>query len=121
EASRLKSATLHPEVGDGRKRSWWFRAALGARQFLKSRFGHARFPGRVAQFEAVAAGVEEVKLPAGKVSLGAIVEPVDANFSLLKDLACLHQSLRTDRERMMHVLVFGKRLVDIGRALAEKN
>src|SRR5512135_1298510 len=94
---------------------------LGTRELLERRLRHAGFPSRVAQFEAVAAGIEKIKLPAGEEAFGSVVQPVDAHLSLLENFAGLHQSFRRNGERVVHVLVLDVVLVDARRALAEQN
>lgn len=98
-----------------------FSPVLRARQVFKGRFRHASFPGWVTQLEPIAARIEEIKLPAGEKTFGAIIQPVDWNFSFLENLAGLHQRFRADGEGMVHVLVLGKGFVDVRRAFAEQD
>jgi hypothetical protein len=66
-------------------------------------------PGWVAQFEHVAAGVEEVQLSPGKEALPAIDNGLgNTDASLVEELTCLVEHLGADLERMMEaVILFG--------------
>jgi hypothetical protein len=35
----------------------------------------ASLPGRIAQFEAIAAGIEEIEIPPGEIAFGPVIQP----------------------------------------------
>ena len=97
------------------------RAGLRSREFFESRFRHACFPGWIAQFEPISAWIEKIELSTREITFCAVIEPVDGNLSLVKNLAGLDQRFRAHRKGVVHVLFFSKRSIDARRALAEQN
>src|SRR5438034_1471677 len=101
---------MNPNRRDDELETWKFcrrrpRSRSRARDFLEWRLGHAGLPSRITQLEPVAGWIEEIKLSSGEQTLRPIVEPVDGNLLFVKNLARLHQRLRTHRERMVHVMI----------------
>ncbi len=63
--------------------------------------GHAGLPGRIAQLQPVAAGVEEILFSSREMTFGAVNQLFDGDFLLVKNFAGLDQRLRRDGERVM--------------------
>src|SRR6266542_3359964 len=73
---------------------------------LICRSRHARFPARIAQFDAVAARIEDEELPPGEEPAGPVVDGfVDFDAEMVKELARFSKHVRADVEGMVQPAV----------------
>src|SRR5262249_2751423 len=90
-------------------------------EFLEGRLRHACVPGRVAQFQPIATRIEKIEFPPGEAPLLAMIQVLDPDLPLPKQLARPDEGLRTDGERVMHLRILDKGVINRRRTLAEQD
>src|SRR5262249_931529 len=81
-------------------------------EFLKGRLRHACVPCRIAQFQSIATGIEKIEFPTGEDPVLPMIQLLDLDMPLLKQLARPDEGLRAHRERVMDLRVLDKGVVN---------
>jgi hypothetical protein len=90
-------------------------------EFLEGRLRHACVPCRIAQFQPIATGIKKIEFPPGEDPLLSMIQVLNPDMPLPKQLARPDEGLRAHRERVMDLRILDKGVINRRGTFAEQD